>query len=190
MVKEAQMKFIEKLTSRDNFIGSPANFVLNLVTQAGTQAGKYIDNLLQFEPGDLRTSSAEALKSRITESLSSRRKAYCEFNPHLERHEIYSANVPEYMRVAFSRIRLGSHRLKIETGRWSRIPREARLCTCGAIQTEQHVLLLCPDSEPLRGQFPRLDFKELGALMNGNCLDLANFCYMVLQKFGNIKGES
>ena len=112
MVKEAQMKFIEKLTSRDNYIGSPANFVLNLVTQAGTQAGKYIDNLLQFEPGGLRTSSAEALKSRITESLSSRRKAYCEFNPHLERHEIYSANVPEYMRVAFSRIRLGSHRLK------------------------------------------------------------------------------
>ena len=74
MVKEAQMKFIEKLTSRDNYIGSPANFVLNLVTQAGTQAGKYIDNLLQIEPGGLRTSSAEALKSRITESLSSRRK--------------------------------------------------------------------------------------------------------------------
>ena len=98
-------------------------------------------------------------------------------------------NIAASMRVAFSRIRLGSHRLKIETGRWSRIPREARLCTCGAIQTEQHVLLICPDSEPLRGQFPRLDFKELGALMNGNCLDLANFCYMVLQKFGNIKGK-
>ena len=36
--------------------------------------------------------------------------------------------VPEYNRKAFTRLRLSSHKLKIETGRWSRIPKEARRC--------------------------------------------------------------
>ena len=40
-------------------------------------------------------------------------------------------------------MRLASHHLKIETGRWSRLPREQRLCQCGQVQTEEHVILNC-----------------------------------------------
>ena len=51
------------------------------------------------------------------------------------------------LRNAITRIRLSSHRYKIETGRWgkNKIPREARKCTlCDALESEFHVLLKCP----------------------------------------------
>ncbi len=50
-----------------------------------------------------------------------------------------SQNIVEF--VACTRIRLSSHRLRVETGRWDRIPFENRTCLCGAVQTEEHVLL-------------------------------------------------
>ena len=96
---------------------------------------------------------------------------------------MYDKNVPEYVRTAFTRIRLGSHRLRIETGRWARLPADERLCMCGAVQTELHVLLFCPETEPLRDSFPNLNFRDLEALMEGNVLDLARFCHMVLDRF-------
>ena len=50
----------------------------------------------------------------------------------------------DFLRIAFTRLRTSSHRLKIETGRWSRVPREMRVCQCGeGVQTEEHVLVGC-----------------------------------------------
>ena len=44
------------------------------------------------------------------------------------------------------RFRCGSHSLPIETGRWSRTPREQRLCpTCQVIGDEHHLLFECAD---------------------------------------------
>ena len=44
-------------------------------------------------------------------------------NPKSESPDIYkSKSIPEYLRITFTRCRLSSHRLKIETRRWSRIP--------------------------------------------------------------------
>ena len=187
IVKESQRKFIDKLTSREGYVGSPAYLALNLAKQAGTGAGKYIDALMAGEPGSFRAASLDKLRSNIESSASSRRITYCQFNPSLKRHPMYTENVPEYMRAAFTRIRLGSHRLKIETGRWSRIPKEERLCTCGAIQTEQHVLLLCPVTEPLRRTFPDLNFSKLETLMEGNALNLASYCSKVLRMFEDVQ---
>ena len=61
--------------------------------------------------------------------------------------------VPEYLRVPFTRLRLSSHRLRIETGRWSRIPRENRLCACGVIQDEAHVIQVCPNVGHIRQRY-------------------------------------
>ena len=62
-----------------------------------------------------------------------------------------AALIPEFQRIAFTRMRLSSHRLRIETGRWSRIARQDRLCVCGKdIQTEEHVLLRCDLVKHLR----------------------------------------
>ena len=43
------------------------------------------------------------------------------------------------------RLRLSSHRLFIEHGRWKSIPRVDRKCKlCNEIEDEYHVMLLCP----------------------------------------------
>ena len=49
-------------------------------------------------------------------------------------------------RKSISQIRLSSHRLAIETGRWQNIPRENRLCTycnMGTIESESHFIFEC-----------------------------------------------
>ena len=181
-IKEAQFKFLKKLTARADYEGSPAHFAVNLARQAETSAGKCINSLLQGTANRFGVVNLEDLKSRITESESTRRKTYYELNPHLSRHRMYKENVPEHMRIAFTRIRVGSHKLKIETGRWARIPTEERLCECGAVQTERHVLLSCPITEHLRGFFSEVNFSELSALMNCNPFDVARYCYLVLKE--------
>ena len=54
---------------------------------------------------------------------------------------------------SFTRLRLSSHRLRIETGRWSRIPRENRLCACGVIQDEAHAIQVCPNVGHIRQRY-------------------------------------
>ena len=55
-----------------------------------------------------------------------------ELNPELNVHNIYgkSVYIHEYLRISFTRLRLMSHNLRIETGRWSRINVERRVCQC------------------------------------------------------------
>ena len=49
---------------------------------------------------------------------------------------------------AITRFRLGSHNLPIETGRWSRVKREERLCrSCQVVGDERHLLYQCVDVE-------------------------------------------
>ena len=82
------------------------------------------------------------IKQAVQEPDSTICKTYKDLNPTLCVSPIYSviSGVPEYARVAATRVRLSSHNLKIETGRWSRLPRENQTCTCGAVQT----VLKCP----------------------------------------------
>ncbi len=60
--------------------------------------------------------------------------------------------LPEYQRMVYTRFRLSVHNLRIETGRWSRVPREARVCDCahGGIQDELHVIKYCSKLHQLR----------------------------------------
>ena len=67
---------------------------------------------------------------------------YLQMNPELTA----SPYLPRIDVVGKSMIkfRLGSHRLKIETGRWSNIPRDERLCTsCNILEDEHHVIYDC-----------------------------------------------
>ena len=55
---------------------------------------------------------------------------------------------------AFTRLRLSSHRLEVETGRWHKpnaIPLENRVCsTCRELEDEYHFMLECPRYHDLR----------------------------------------
>ena len=43
-----------------------------------------------------------------------------------------------------TRLRLGSHLLPIETGRWSRTPRDERFCReCNVLGDERHYVYMC-----------------------------------------------
>ena len=70
-----------------------------------------------------------------------------------------------------------SHNLRIETGRWSRIPRERRVCLCDAtqLQTENHVLISCPLTHNIRANYQMLDFSDINRLF-GEELHILQLC--------------
>ena len=114
---------------------------------------------------------------------SSRRITYKQLNWNLESPALYrhpNLYVPEHYRIAFTRMRLSSHHLKIETGRWSRIPRERRLCQCGSVQDEVHVILHCPLLHSIRERFPTLNFNSINEVMTHDCeSELCKYIYTV-----------
>ena len=74
--------------------------------------------------------------------------------------------INEFHRISFTRFRLCGHSLAIETGRWNRrgrgrLPVEERLCGCGLLQTERHVIEVCPLTDHLRNYYNVNVFEDL-----------------------------
>lgn len=123
--------------------------------------------MTDFDGQDDRQDIATSLRN----SDSSRRKTYCEINPRLSVHEVYNTTlINEIYRISFTRFRTSSHNLSCETGRWNRqgrgrIPMEERLCPCGQVQTETHVVQNCPNTQHIRNMY---GFTTLQDLLYGN----------------------
>ena len=163
-IRNLQILFLKKLISQDYYQGSYLEMVMNLAMQSRCPAGKVLHQLLQTNV-DYKSQERDRVHSLISSSTNStRRLAYRALNPTLSVHEAYlSLEVPESDRIAFTRIRLSSHHLSFEKGRWSRIPAENRFCPCGAIQSDTHVMLQCPYTQAAR---------DAVSVPNG-CADLA-----------------
>ena len=90
------------------------------------------DNFLQNWSERLEASSRASFYKHI---------CIFQFQPYLDKV------VTRKFRVALSKLRLSSHRLLIESGRWNRpqpIPREQRLCAiCNYLEDEYHLLFEC-----------------------------------------------
>ena len=87
---------------------------------------------------------------------TSKARTYKEINPELTVHKVYTSKeyINERERLSFTRFRLSSHHLRIETGRWARLDVEDRVCVCGnGIQDEQHALFSCAKTESERRRF-------------------------------------
>ena len=73
-----------------------------------------------------------------------------EFQNYLETVDI------KKFRTALTKLRLSSHRLEIEAGRWAKpqpVPRENRLCTvCNVLEDEHHFLVECSMFNEIRKQ--------------------------------------
>ena len=95
--------------------------------------------------------------------------------------------IDERDRIMFTRLRLSSHNLNVEKGRWSRINREDRLCECGlAVQDESHILLDCPVTSDLRIDFNinRDLYENIGTLMESeNTNETLRFMKCCMDKF-------
>ena len=97
-------------------------------------------------------------------------------------HPVYRTKeyIPDYKRQSFTRLRVLSHQLRVEVGRWSRTPAEQRVSHCDGtnVQTEKHVLLECPLSEQCRRDNSLLVFNSMQDLFKENT-DLQNLCHYV-----------
>ena len=156
-VKSLQKKALEKLmTNSLPLRDDPFALAFRLARDARCPIARYIDTLAAYIPDEDTT----ALHARVQASTRTKFATYAHMmNPSLEVHAMYSSNtVIERQRILASKIRLSSHNLAIEKGRWARLPREQRLCQCGAIQDELHMVSSCPLTEPVRVKYPDMNF--------------------------------
>ena len=134
--------------------------------------------------------NSNTVEQEFQKQTSSKALTYKSINPSLSMHAAYTT--PDYVdereRLVFTRFRLSSHHLKIETGRWARIEVEKRVCDCGlGIQDELHVLLKCAKTEEVRGRFGISvgDYNNLGELMDKVDVHvLVSFVYNCMKLFG------
>lgn len=152
LIKHRQHCFYTKIYSeRDGMSDDPLMFVLGLTQRFNSKTFEYIQNLISHD--SYIPQQFDRLRNTVAASSRTKLSLYHLINPMGVVHSIYTRRrdfIPEYCRLAFTRMRLSSHRLRVETGRWARIPREQRRCPCGQVQDEEHVLLLCPLSDHLR----------------------------------------
>ena len=166
----------------------PFQIVLDLCRSVNSPGYRFLKKTLQ---NDMQLDSLEPIRTLIRNKPQSATKYvtyHSELNPTLTVHCIYGNNVyiPDYLRAAFTRFRLMSHNLKVETGRWSRLERDERVCQCDgvSIQDEKHVLIDCPMSTPIRNRYDMLRVETLELLINNeDILNLCKYTYDVLRLY-------
>lgn len=187
LIEKQQVNFLRRLTSRANYPGSYIQRVVSLAIETRCPAGIILQERLRalHRGNDILASSFESLQHQIRQATTTRRSAYTRINPALDTHPVYEdEDVPEHWRTAFTRLRLSSHHLAYERGRWSRTPPEQRLCACGHTQTDEHVLLNCALTEPirLRLNISSTTLQELFSLPHFNACE---YCFLVLKTLDN-----
>ena len=183
-VRCRQSKFLNKLYARPNFASSYVGWAISEAIRCKTTMGNAIKKLREAPPLPEHDRTIQSLQA----STTTRRVNYCLMNPHMQRNSIYNnTRVPEYARISATRMRLSSHSLKIETGRWSRIDPNRRVCSCDqhSIQNEDHVLFHCPLTDHIRVKFHELNsYDSVPTLFShDNPVIVALFCHDVLNCF-------
>lgn len=183
-IRIRQKKFINKKSQRADFRDLPVGLALHRAAEANSPMGKYFVNLMNSHE-DEESAIMDSIKTRVSSSVTTRMTTYTSINTDLAVHRVYdSLAIPEVARISLSMMRLSSHYLHIETGRWSRLPQERRTCICGGVQTEHHVLLHCPVTEDLRVKYT-VNVNDMQALMNSEIVELARYCHAVLKRMNN-----
>ena len=188
IVQVKESRFIQGIISCEDYHGSYLQFVVEQAIMHKTPMGKILKRIIASRVDDQVEMCLRRISVRIRSSDSSKRKTYLEMNANLSPCAIYwpTSYVPEYARLATTRIRLSSHNLRIETGRWARLNREDRLCPCYAL--ESHALLDCPLTLDLRRECPLVttcgSVQELFAYSDEyNVRILSCYCFEVLKRF-------
>ena len=157
IVMNKQHIFFRKMwLQRSNLVDDPLMFAMNLVLSSTSPTSRLIRRYVMTDVGE----EHDDITSSLRNSDSSRRKTYVELNPCLTVHSIYNTRhtINETHRMSFTRFRVSSHNLACETGRWNRrgrgrLPLHERVCVCGLVQTEAHVVEHCPNTQHLRESY-------------------------------------
>ena len=157
LIRRKQHKFYKKIVmEREDLPDDPFMFALGVSTRENTPMSTTIRSFLYTDIPDM-CDLMRNVHERIASSGGSRCIVYRTLNPSLSVHRLYTERhvVNDRLRVSFTRFRVSGHSLAIETGRWNRrgrgrLPVEERLCVCGQVQDEKHVVETCPFSRGVR----------------------------------------
>lgn len=182
LIKEKQRKFFHKMwLERNTMDDDPLMHAVRLVLNYNDQVSRYITDITFNNFEDVEEAKRE-IRLNIINSASNRISFYKTVNPNLQVHDIYTSNinVNEIERVSWTRLRLSAHSLAVERGRWNRrgrgrLPLEERLCPCGLVQTEIHVVESCPLSLHLRNMY---NITTVDDLLLGRT-DYSNVCAII-----------
>ena len=122
LIMDKQKCFLHKLTQREDYKNSHIERTISQAIALKTQMGSQIQDRINYLNSSYVEEKLYRLKDRIQSSESTQRKVYYQMNPSLSKCVLYSTNsgIPEHARAAATQMRLASHRLRIETGRWDR----------------------------------------------------------------------
>lgn len=157
-ISSQQKRFWTKVTQDSiDHNDAPLARLLNMARECRIPYVRHYDNLLDTDhnnPNDFARVEIEHIISNIrtiAEDNLSKQGQYKAVNPDLTSPKMYrTATLTESDRKILTRYRCGSHKLKIETGRWDKTPRAQRICPCQVeCQTLEHVLYRCARTEHL-----------------------------------------
>ena len=159
------------VNAREHLTNDPFITIWKLSCEANTRGSRYLRAVMDIRDHAFR--DVLERKVKISNATSTKATTYRELNPDLAVHRMYSdRSVREFERIDATRLRLSSHNLAIETGRWARIPRDERLCRCGpSMQTEEHVVCFCPYTLEIRREHSTVDFEDLRAVFDHDRAD-------------------
>ena len=137
----------------------PLMFTFEFMSINNTAAYSHINHLMQHT--DYLTRDREELCSQLRETPPERTKLrlYLRMNPQLVVHPLYHRKesngvIEDNLRISFTRVRLCSHRLRSETGRWFGVPADQRLCQhCHDAVQDEHHILRCPSTQSICAKY-------------------------------------
>ena len=182
LIKKRTCAFMKKELNSERTRDTPLIKIYKLCETKRTKGFVFLNKIV-----NPTTPSDVSLVEKFRNQDTSKARTYREINPELVTHKVYTASeyINERERLSFTKFRLSSHHLRIETGRWARIAVEDRVCECGnGIQNEQHVLLSCPKTESERGKFGVDGSVNVGDLMDGmEVVELVSFVHECMKHF-------
>ena len=110
-----ELDFVSTQRKGEGSINSLLFRTITLAQNARCPMGIYL-NILDQVQGNPIQSEISMRKESVSGAHSTRRATYVNLNPTMGQHGVYDRLVPEYSRKAFTRLRLSSHKLKMETG--------------------------------------------------------------------------
>ena len=160
LVQHKQSKFFRGMYEQRHDLEDtdPLMYTLSFMKDNNPLLHGHIEELVQRD--DYLTNDRLELctKLRATPPEKTKFRLYMSMNPDLSVHRLYGANdeqvIEDNLRISFTRIRLCSHKLRSETGRWSGTPPDQRICPhcLISVQDERHILE-CPATRDIRTMY-------------------------------------
>lgn len=189
LVMARQRKFFSNMwRERGTMLDDPLSHAIRIVLRNTCPTSHYVRDLINKSTDDVQV-AMEKIKVKVRLSESNRMSMYLSVNPGLSVHEIYKSKnkINEWERVSWTRFRVSAHSLAVEKGRWSRwgrghVPMEERLCSCGQVQSERHVVMECLRTQNIRRECNVSSFESL-LLERTDYAEVCSIIHRILQEY-------